>query len=185
MNSWKRRWCVLKDETFLWFRSKQEALKQGWLHKKGGGSSTLSRRNWKRRWFVLRQSKLMYFENDSEEKLKGTVEVRTAKYVPAAWLLDCTDGHVFSFLKVCVCLHARSCMCVYGNQTSVWDAIPQKLSFRDSLSLGPGALGWAGRPASPRDSPVSASPVLRLLMCANAPSSQSPHHQQLARKRKH
>lgn len=81
MNSWKRRWCVLKDETFLWFRSKQEALKQGWLHKKGGGSSTLSRRNWKRRWFVLRQSKLMYFENDSEEKLKGTVEVRAAKEI--------------------------------------------------------------------------------------------------------
>ncbi|KAM4875157.1 unconventional myosin-X [Thomomys bottae] len=81
MNSWKRRWCVLKDETFLWFRSKQEALKQGWLHKKGGGSSTLSRRNWKRRWFVLRQSKLMYFENDSEEKLKGTLEVRTAKEI--------------------------------------------------------------------------------------------------------
>ncbi|XP_069912710.1 unconventional myosin-X isoform X3 [Oryctolagus cuniculus] len=81
MNSWKRRWCVLKDETFLWFRSKQEALKQGWLHKKGGGSSTLSRRNWKKRWFVLRQSKLMYFENDSEEKLKGTVDVRTAKEI--------------------------------------------------------------------------------------------------------
>ncbi|XP_039094762.1 unconventional myosin-X isoform X2 [Hyaena hyaena] len=81
MNSWKRRWCVLKDETFLWFRSKQEALKQGWLHKKGGGSSTLSRRNWKKRWFVLRQSKLMYFENDSEEKLKGTLEVRTAKEI--------------------------------------------------------------------------------------------------------
>lgn len=81
MNSWKRRWCVLKDETFLWFRSKQEALKQGWLHKKGGGSSTLSRRNWKKRWFVLRQSKLMYFENDSEEKLKGTVEVRSAKEI--------------------------------------------------------------------------------------------------------
>lgn len=81
MNSWRRRWCVLKDETFLWFRSKQEALKQGWLHKKGGGSSTLSRRNWKKRWFVLRQSKLMYFENDSEEKLKGTVEVRTAKEI--------------------------------------------------------------------------------------------------------
>nr|XP_051709513.1 unconventional myosin-X isoform X2 [Oryctolagus cuniculus] len=81
MNSWKRRWCVLKDETFLWFRSKQEALKQGWLHKKGGGSSTLSRRNWKKRWFVLRQSKLMYFENDNEEKLKGTVDVRTAKEI--------------------------------------------------------------------------------------------------------
>ncbi|XP_048364354.1 unconventional myosin-X isoform X2 [Sphaerodactylus townsendi] len=79
MNTWKRRWCVLKDETFLWFRSKQEALKQGWLHKKGGGSSTLSRRNWKKRWFVLRQSRLMYFENDSEEKLKGTLDIRTAK----------------------------------------------------------------------------------------------------------
>ncbi|XP_042320333.1 unconventional myosin-X [Sceloporus undulatus] len=79
INTWKRRWCVLKDETFLWFRSKQEALKQGWLHKKGGGSSTLSRRNWKKRWFVLRQSRLMYFENDSEEKLKGTLEIRMAK----------------------------------------------------------------------------------------------------------
>ncbi|XP_032645645.1 unconventional myosin-X [Chelonoidis abingdonii] len=81
MNTWKRRWCVLKDETFLWFRSKQEALKQGWLHKKGGGSSTLSRRNWKKRWFVLRQSRLMYFENDSEEKLKGTIQIRTAREI--------------------------------------------------------------------------------------------------------
>ncbi|MBN3321825.1 MYO10 protein, partial [Atractosteus spatula] len=81
MNTWKRRWCVLKDETFLWFRSKQEALKQGWLHKKGGGSSTLSRRNWKRRWFVLRQSKLMYFDGDGEEKLKGTLDVRSAKEI--------------------------------------------------------------------------------------------------------
>ncbi|KAG7218961.1 hypothetical protein INR49_005539 [Caranx melampygus] len=81
MNTWKRRWCVLKDETFLWFRAKQEALKQGWLHKKGGGSSTLSRRNWKRRWFVLRQSKLMYFENDSEEKMKGVLDMHTAKEI--------------------------------------------------------------------------------------------------------
>lgn len=79
MNTWKRRWCVLKDETFLWFRAKQEALKQGWLHKKGGGSSTLSRRNWKRRWFVLRQSKLMYFENDSEDKMKGALDMHVAK----------------------------------------------------------------------------------------------------------
>uniref|UniRef100_A0A3Q2ZCP5 Myosin X n=1 Tax=Kryptolebias marmoratus TaxID=37003 RepID=A0A3Q2ZCP5_KRYMA len=81
MNTWKRRWCVLKDETFLWFRAKQEALKQGWLHKKGGGSSTLSRRNWKRRWFVLRQSKLMYFENDSEEKMKGVLDMHNAKEI--------------------------------------------------------------------------------------------------------
>ncbi|KAL0966723.1 hypothetical protein UPYG_G00299320 [Umbra pygmaea] len=81
MNTWKRRWCVLKDETFLWFRTKQEALKQGWLHKKGGGSSTLSRRNWKRRWFVLRQSKLMYFENDGEEKMKGMLDMHAAKEI--------------------------------------------------------------------------------------------------------
>ncbi|CAJ1072946.1 unconventional myosin-X isoform X2 [Xyrichtys novacula] len=81
MNTWKRRWCVLKDETFLWFRAKQEALKQGWLHKKGGGSSTLSRRNWKRRWFVLRQSKLMYFENDGEEKMKGVLDMHNAKEI--------------------------------------------------------------------------------------------------------
>ncbi|XP_054480331.1 unconventional myosin-X [Anoplopoma fimbria] len=81
MNTWKRRWCVLKDETFLWFRTKQEALKQGWLHKKGGGSSTLSRRNWKRRWFVLRQSKLMYFENDGEDKMKGVLDMHDAKEI--------------------------------------------------------------------------------------------------------
>ncbi|XP_068103498.1 unconventional myosin-X-like [Hyperolius riggenbachi] len=81
MNLWRRRWCVLKDETFMWFRTKQEALKSGWLYKKGGGMSTLSRRNWKRRWFVLRESKLMYFENDSEEKLRGTIDIRAAKAI--------------------------------------------------------------------------------------------------------
>uniref|UniRef100_A0A8C8S8G2 Unconventional myosin-X-like n=1 Tax=Pelusios castaneus TaxID=367368 RepID=A0A8C8S8G2_9SAUR len=81
MNPWRRRWCVLKNEAFMWFRTKQEALKSGWLYKKGGGLSTLSRRNWKRRWFVLRESKLMYFENDSEEKLKGTIDIRRAKEI--------------------------------------------------------------------------------------------------------
>ena len=79
MIPWRRRWCVLKDETFMWFRAKQDSVKSGWLYKKGGGMSTLSRRNWKMRWFVLRESKLMYFENDTEEKLKGTIDVRTAK----------------------------------------------------------------------------------------------------------
>ncbi|XP_064183579.1 unconventional myosin-X [Anguilla rostrata] len=81
MNPWRRRWCVLKDETFMWFRAKQESLKSGWLYKKGGGLSTLSRRNWKMRWFVLREAKLMYFENDTEEKLKGTIDVRTVKEI--------------------------------------------------------------------------------------------------------
>uniref|UniRef100_A0A665WUU7 Unconventional myosin-X-like n=1 Tax=Echeneis naucrates TaxID=173247 RepID=A0A665WUU7_ECHNA len=81
MIPWRRRWCVLKDETFMWFRAKQDSLKSGWLYKKGGGMSTLSRRNWKMRWFVLRESKLMYFENDSEEKLKGTIDIRTAREI--------------------------------------------------------------------------------------------------------
>ncbi|KAG7330718.1 hypothetical protein KOW79_004687 [Hemibagrus wyckioides] len=81
MIPWRRRWCVLKDETFMWFRSKQDSVKSGWLYKKGGGSSTLSRRNWKMRWFVLRENKLMYFENDSEEKLKGTIDIRTAREI--------------------------------------------------------------------------------------------------------
>ncbi|XP_013872156.1 unconventional myosin-X [Austrofundulus limnaeus] len=81
MIPWRRRWCVLKDETFMWFRAKQDSLKSGWLYKKGGGMSTLSRRNWKMRWFVLRDSKLTYFENDSEEKLKGTIDIRAAKEI--------------------------------------------------------------------------------------------------------
>ncbi|XP_016334727.1 unconventional myosin-X-like, partial [Sinocyclocheilus anshuiensis] len=33
------------------------------------------------RWFVLRDSKLMYFENDSEEKLKGTIDIHSAKEI--------------------------------------------------------------------------------------------------------
>uniref|UniRef100_A0A4W5NPQ3 Myosin X n=1 Tax=Hucho hucho TaxID=62062 RepID=A0A4W5NPQ3_9TELE len=82
MIPWRRRWCVLKDETFMWFRVKQDSLKSGWLYKKGGGMSTLSRRNWKQRWFVLRDDKLMYFENDSEDKLKGTIDIRAANGPP-------------------------------------------------------------------------------------------------------
>uniref|UniRef100_UPI00358E019B unconventional myosin-X-like n=1 Tax=Myxine glutinosa TaxID=7769 RepID=UPI00358E019B len=81
MNIWKKRWCVLKNETFLWFRAKQEALKAGWLNKKGGGTSTLSRRNWKRRWFVLRGEKLMYFDTDGEDKLKGSINIREAREI--------------------------------------------------------------------------------------------------------
>ncbi|XP_032387774.1 unconventional myosin-X [Etheostoma spectabile] len=76
----ERRGAFKKDEPSCGL-GKQEALKQGWLHKKGGGSSTLSRRNWKRRWFVLRQSKLMYFENDGEDKMKGVLDMHNAKEI--------------------------------------------------------------------------------------------------------
>ncbi|KAG5265230.1 hypothetical protein AALO_G00239890, partial [Alosa alosa] len=81
LSVWRRRWCVLRDEMLLWFRAKQEALKQGWLRKKGGGSSTLSRRNWKRRWFVLRQNSLLYYTNDKEDQLKGALDLRSAREV--------------------------------------------------------------------------------------------------------
>ncbi|KAE8299392.1 Unconventional myosin-X Unconventional myosin-10 [Larimichthys crocea] len=45
MIPWRRRWCVLKDETFMWFRAKQDSCEIG------------------------------------EEKLKGTIDVRTAKEI--------------------------------------------------------------------------------------------------------
>ncbi|XP_063076137.1 unconventional myosin-X-like [Engraulis encrasicolus] len=87
LGSWRRRWCVLRDESLLWFRAKQSALKQGWLRKKGGGtSSTLSRRNWTRRWFVLRHSSLLYYLTDKEEKLKGALDLRLAREV-----FECPD----------------------------------------------------------------------------------------------
>lgn len=41
---------------------------------------SLHLRNWKMRWFVLRDNKLMYYDNDSEEKLKGTIDIRAAKW---------------------------------------------------------------------------------------------------------
>lgn len=43
LGGWRKRWCVIKEETFMFFHGKQEALKQGWLSKKGGGTGTLSR----------------------------------------------------------------------------------------------------------------------------------------------
>jgi hypothetical protein len=36
---------------------------EGWLEKKGGGSSTFGRRNWKVRWFILEGTKITYYEN--------------------------------------------------------------------------------------------------------------------------
>ena len=42
-HKWKKRWCVLNEGSFAYFRGKQDALKSGWLNKKGGGTGTLSR----------------------------------------------------------------------------------------------------------------------------------------------
>lgn len=79
LSLWKKHWCVLRDDTFMWFRGKQDALKCGWLMKKGGGTTTLSRRNWKRRWFVLKDNILTYHETDVEgAKSLGTIDIRNA-----------------------------------------------------------------------------------------------------------
>ncbi|XP_030845924.1 unconventional myosin-X isoform X3 [Strongylocentrotus purpuratus] len=79
MNTWRKRWFVLRDETLMWFRTKQEALKSGWLQKKGGGTGTLSRRNWKKRFFVLKDTILSYYESDSDgAKLLGKIDIKSA-----------------------------------------------------------------------------------------------------------
>ncbi|MEQ2190908.1 hypothetical protein XENOCAPTIV_014391, partial [Xenoophorus captivus] len=86
MIPWRRRWCVLKDETFMWFRAKQDSLKSGWLYKKGGGMSTLSRRNWKMRcgWFNVlsrvhsaspEQLLEMHHEQANPKNAVGTLDV--------------------------------------------------------------------------------------------------------------
>ncbi|XP_006812869.2 unconventional myosin-X-like, partial [Saccoglossus kowalevskii] len=80
MNVWKKRWFVLRDDNLMWFKAKQEALKSGWLMKKGGGTGTLSRRNWKKRWFVLKDTLLVYYDSDAESaKLLGKIDIRAAK----------------------------------------------------------------------------------------------------------
>lgn len=47
------------------------AVKEGWLTKKGGGTSVLGRTNWKRRWFVLQGDVLRYFASDVDAKTGG------------------------------------------------------------------------------------------------------------------
>ena len=49
-----------------------EAVKQGWLNKKGGGKR---RANWTRRFFVLHKDKLDYFTDDKLTCLKGSVPI--------------------------------------------------------------------------------------------------------------
>ena len=83
-NPWKRRWCVLRDQTFMYFKNKQDALKQGWMYKRSyKKTSTLGKRaQMKRRFFVLRGSHLFYYESDEEEsKSLNTLDIRTCTTV--------------------------------------------------------------------------------------------------------
>ena len=52
---------------------------EGYLTKKGGGTSLFGKKNWKKRWFVLRKDlKLSYYDNEDENHLKGTIDVHGA-----------------------------------------------------------------------------------------------------------
>ena len=75
----KRRWCVLYEGTFMWFKGRQDSIKSGWLTKMGGGTSTLGRKNWKRRYMCLRMGELSYMPSDDETAPKlGVVDVLSA-----------------------------------------------------------------------------------------------------------
>jgi hypothetical protein len=66
----------------MWFKSKQDSIKSGWLTKMGGGTTTLGRKNWKRRYMTLRMGELAYMatEDDASPKL-GVVDILTATEV--------------------------------------------------------------------------------------------------------
>jgi len=78
----KKRWCVLHNGTFMWFKSQQNFIKSGWLHKQGGGSSTFGKKSWKRRWMTLKGGELHYHESeDDEAKVLGIVDIQTCEGV--------------------------------------------------------------------------------------------------------
>ena len=60
MKNLKKRWCVLHEDMFMWFRGKQDFIYAGWLTKMGGGTATFGRKNWKRRWMTVRGIRALY-----------------------------------------------------------------------------------------------------------------------------
>ncbi|XP_039255307.2 unconventional myosin-X-like [Styela clava] len=85
-NQWKRRWCVLRDDMFMFFRSKQEFIKCGWLYKKTGKAGTirgtLPRKAWQKKWFIVDDKELKYFDTDEEgAKSKGSIDIHKATEV--------------------------------------------------------------------------------------------------------
>lgn len=71
---------VVLPEPVLSFHSNKLKACNTFLIISSGLLLSFDLRNWKMRWFVLRDSKLMYYDNDSEEKLKGTIDIKAAKY---------------------------------------------------------------------------------------------------------
>ncbi|KAK2564848.1 Unconventional myosin-X [Acropora cervicornis] len=77
LSLWKKHWCVLRDDTFMWFRGKQSL--QFAINDGDNNNSPCSVRNWKRRWFVLKDNILTYHETDVEgAKSLGTIDIKNA-----------------------------------------------------------------------------------------------------------
>lgn len=65
-------------------------IKQGWLTKQGGGTTTFSRTNWKRRWFILYSDGALVYQKSGRptEKVLGVVPLLTASRVRAETAFD-------------------------------------------------------------------------------------------------
>eukprot|EP00039_Didymoeca_costata_P001385 m.52055 g.52055 ORF g.52055 m.52055 type:complete len:1903 (+) comp10770_c0_seq2:130-5838(+) len=82
LNNLKKRWCVLHEGTFMWFKGQQNFIRAGWLTKMGGGTSTFGRTNWKKRWMTLKGGELHYHETeDDEAKILGIVDIQNCESI--------------------------------------------------------------------------------------------------------
>ncbi|KAJ0407683.1 hypothetical protein ATCC90586_001865 [Pythium insidiosum] len=59
----------------------ERAAHEGWLFKKGGGTSTMGRRNWKRRWCRIEKRILLVFAKPSDEHPRTSVALDRAEVV--------------------------------------------------------------------------------------------------------
>ena len=66
--------------------------KEGYLEKRGKGSSALGRQNWKRRWFVLEGSSLSYYDKENSSKPIKSLPIRNSDTVED-FKFDKNSGH--------------------------------------------------------------------------------------------
>ncbi|GLD99862.1 hypothetical protein PINS_up008590 [Pythium insidiosum] len=59
----------------------ERAAHEGWLFKKGGGTSTMGRRNWKRRWCRIEKRILLVFAKPTDEHPRTSVPLDRAEVV--------------------------------------------------------------------------------------------------------
>lgn len=90
---------MVRDQTFMYFKNTQDALKQGWINKKSSKrAGTLGKRTqMKRQFFVLRGSYLSYYESDEEDmKALNTLDIRSCTTVSD----EGTRNNMFSVTNV-------------------------------------------------------------------------------------